>query len=175
MVRRELRGKDWFIRISFLSLHYQIFVWIWLYPPGNGGCGGKIQEKNSLLVHAPKLQTMIENNIQYKYSAKTKYANIQKLNKFETDLVSSWMGFLDHLRVWRTDRKNPIHYDLGVNKYDTAFRSSLIVFLDQNWSKMLLSKTQKVKQYDNYFFLVGLWSQSADKLTIHAIPCSWIL
>jgi hypothetical protein len=33
-----------------------------LYPPGNGGCGGKIQEKNSLLVHDPKLQTMIENN-----------------------------------------------------------------------------------------------------------------
>jgi hypothetical protein len=31
-----------------------------LYPPGNGGCGGKIQEKNSLLVHDPKLQTMIE-------------------------------------------------------------------------------------------------------------------
>jgi hypothetical protein len=33
-----------------------------LYPPGNGGCGGKIQEKNSLLVHDPKLQTMIENH-----------------------------------------------------------------------------------------------------------------
>ncbi len=25
------------------------------------------------------------------------------------------------------------------------------------------------------FFFVGLWSQSADKLTIHSIPCSWIL
>jgi hypothetical protein len=34
-----------------------------LYPPGNGGCGGKIQEKNSLLVHDPKLQTMIESTI----------------------------------------------------------------------------------------------------------------
>ncbi len=31
-----------------------------MYPPGNGGCGGNIQEKNSLLVHDPKLQTMIE-------------------------------------------------------------------------------------------------------------------
>ena len=31
-----------------------------MYPPGNGGCGGKIQEKNSLLVHDSKLQTMIE-------------------------------------------------------------------------------------------------------------------
>jgi hypothetical protein len=31
-----------------------------LYPPGNGGCGGKIQEKKSLLVHDQKLQTMIE-------------------------------------------------------------------------------------------------------------------
>jgi hypothetical protein len=26
-----------------------------------------------------------------------------------------------------------------------------------------------------FFFFVGLWSQSADKLTIHSIPCSWIL
>ncbi len=25
-----------------------------------------------------------------------------------------------------------------------------------------------------FFFFVGLWSQSADKLTIHSIPCSWI-
>ena len=25
-----------------------------------------------------------------------------------------------------------------------------------------------------FFFVVGLWSQSADKLTIHSIPCSWI-
>ncbi len=25
------------------------------------------------------------------------------------------------------------------------------------------------------FFLVGLWSQLADKVTIHSIPCSWIL
>jgi hypothetical protein len=25
------------------------------------------------------------------------------------------------------------------------------------------------------FFFVGLWSQSADKLTIHSIPCSWVL
>ncbi len=24
-----------------------------------------------------------------------------------------------------------------------------------------------------FFFFVGLWSQSADKLTIHSIPCSW--
>ena len=23
--------------------------------------------------------------------------------------------------------------------------------------------------------VVGLWSQSADKLTIHSIPCNWIL
>jgi hypothetical protein len=26
-----------------------------------------------------------------------------------------------------------------------------------------------------FFFFVGLWSQSADKLTIHSLPCSWIL
>ncbi len=28
-----------------------------------------------------------------------------------------------------------------------------------------------------FFFVVvvGLWSQSANKLTIHSIPCSWIL
>jgi hypothetical protein len=26
-----------------------------------------------------------------------------------------------------------------------------------------------------FLFVVGLWSQSADKLTIHSIPCSWIL
>jgi hypothetical protein len=31
-----------------------------LFPPGNGGCGGKIQEKKVLLVHDQKLQTMIE-------------------------------------------------------------------------------------------------------------------
>ena len=47
--------------LSFSPQHDQIFVWIWLYPPGNGGCGGKILEKNSLFVHDPKLQTMIEN------------------------------------------------------------------------------------------------------------------
>ncbi len=26
-----------------------------------------------------------------------------------------------------------------------------------------------------FFFFFGLWSQSADKLTIHSLPCSWIL
>jgi hypothetical protein len=31
-----------------------------LFPPGNGGCKGKIQEKKVLLVHDQKLQTMIE-------------------------------------------------------------------------------------------------------------------
>jgi hypothetical protein len=40
-----------------------------MYPPGNGGCGGKIQEKNSLLVHDPKLQTMIENYLMIVKSA----------------------------------------------------------------------------------------------------------
>jgi hypothetical protein len=44
----------------FLSIHDQIVVWICLIPPGNGGCGVKIQEKKSLLVHDSKLQTMIE-------------------------------------------------------------------------------------------------------------------
>ncbi len=29
--------------------------------------------------------------------------------------------------------------------------------------------------YYYFFVVVGLWSQSADKLTIHSIPCSWIL
>jgi hypothetical protein len=28
---------------------------------------------------------------------------------------------------------------------------------------------------DIFFFFVGLWSQLADKLTIHSLPCSWIL
>ena len=37
-----------------------------MYPPGNGGCGGKIQEKNSLLVHDSKLQTMIECHLKEK-------------------------------------------------------------------------------------------------------------
>jgi hypothetical protein len=39
-----------------------------LFPPGNGGCGGKIQEKKILLVHDQKLQTMIENKILYNAS-----------------------------------------------------------------------------------------------------------
>ncbi len=55
--------REGLIHLNLLSSspkYDQIFVWIWLYPPGNGGCGGKIQEKNSLLVHDPKLQTMIE-------------------------------------------------------------------------------------------------------------------
>jgi hypothetical protein len=32
------------------------------------------------------------------------------------------------------------------------------------------------QQYFFFFFLAfGFWSQSADKLTIHSLPCSWIL
>ncbi len=60
----SLEGRiDSFEYPFFLSIHDQIFVWIWLFPPGNGGCGGKIQENKSLLVHDPKLQTMIEKDI----------------------------------------------------------------------------------------------------------------
>ncbi len=33
----------------------------------------------------------------------------------------------------------------------------------------------KIKKIVFFFFFVVLWSQSADKLTIHSIPCSWIL
>jgi hypothetical protein len=29
--------------------------------------------------------------------------------------------------------------------------------------------------FDFFFVVVGLWSQTADKLTIYSIPCSWIL
>ena len=32
---------------------------------------------------------------------------------------------------------------------------------------------QEVKSF--FFVVVELWSQLADKLTIHSIPCSWIL
>jgi len=53
-----------------------------LYPPGNGGCGGKIQEKNSLLVHDPKLQTMIEMTQPFSGNIYVKYKNqVQVLKK----------------------------------------------------------------------------------------------
>jgi hypothetical protein len=46
-------------------------------------------------------------------------------------------------------------------------------------SSLLLSKACQIANNDGlklllfFFFFVGLWSQSADKLTIHSLPCSW--
>ncbi len=49
-LRRELRGKDWFFRISFTHSPSveQIFVWICSYTPVLNGCGGKVREKKVL-------------------------------------------------------------------------------------------------------------------------------
>jgi hypothetical protein len=56
-----------------------------LFPPGNGGCGGKIQEKKVLLVHDQKLQTMIENKILlYKYKTFSSFPKLLFLNSFST-------------------------------------------------------------------------------------------
>ncbi len=55
----------------------------------------------------------------------------------------------------------------------TAERSFLLKkegFVDYTQQRAL-----KIKMNKTFFFVVGLWSQLVDKLTIHSIPCSWIL
>ncbi len=37
------------------------------------------------------------------------------------------------------------------------------------------TEVRQVLKKVSFFVVVGLWSQWADKLTIHSIPCSWIV
>jgi len=59
-------------------------------------------------------------------------------------------------------------------KDTTVVRANRLVF-SKSKKVSLLGITGGVRVLKTGFFLVGLWSQSADKLTIHSLPCSWIL
>ncbi len=42
-------------------------------------------------------------------------------------------------------------------------------------SQLSTQKKMDLRKNLIFFFFVVLWSQSVDKLTIHSIPCSWII